>query len=221
MNLETITTKEYDALLASGRSIDVKHGYPKVILHDDGTVTKLWTNRFKLFSTSHFSPYAKRFVDVANKLNEFGIATPEVFQHAQIEGTRVQLVRYRELPGRSVRDVIHQSPDELDVPALAQFYYDLHEQGILYRSIHFGNVIVCDAGGFGLIDFTNTYFYRKPISALRRAANVGTPLRYQDDIEAMKDANMPMLIDSYLKIYQLDARLKEKFLARVQKRINA
>lgn len=216
--MDTLSVSDYEALIASGKAIDFKHGYPKVILHPDSTVTKLWVNKFKLFSTSHFSPYAKRFITIAEKLKQAGIPVPHILQHANIEGTRVQLVRYRELPGRSIRDIIHQTPNDLNIQDLAAFYHQLHEQGILYRGMHFGNIILTKENTFGLIDFTDTTFYNKPVSMERRAANISTPLRYKEDATALTQAGLPSLVDSYLNVYQPNEDSKQKFLAIIERR---
>lgn len=216
--MEIISTEEYQKLASNGVSIDVKYGYPKVIIHDDGTITKLWPNKFKLFSSANFSPYSTRFIKAGEKLKALGIATPEIIQHAKIQGTRIRLVRYHELPGTSIRELLHESPEKLDIPSLAKFIYELHEKGILFRSIHLGNVIQCSAGGYGLIDFTDTEFHHKPLPAEKRAMNLSTPLRYEKDLNAMKEAGLPSLLDAYLDIYRADEPTRARFQQVVSER---
>jgi hypothetical protein len=65
---------------------------------------------------------------------------------------------------------------------LAGFIARLHKNGILFRSIHFGNILKLQDGGFGLIDFSNIRFYSNPPTMGKRIANLIFPFRYSKDM---------------------------------------
>jgi tRNA A-37 threonylcarbamoyl transferase component Bud32 len=219
MQRRTISRQDYEAIEVSGRSLlPPKHGYPCVIIHPDQTVTKIWARKTGLFSSARWSPYARRFINNATKLREHGVPAPEILEHLEIEGTHVQLVRYRELAGRSIRDLIKNDPGQADIEGLAKFIYGLHEQGILYRSIHLGNVIQMPEGKFGLIDFTDVRFSRKPVPHLARAANIAMPLKYRDDVDRMNEADLPSLLECYLTRYRPGVAERLSFVRAVEER---
>lgn len=199
--MKTITQQELDHLCQNGRAIDHKGGYPAVIIHPDDTVTKIWARKKGLFSSTTISPYSKRFVTHARELKQRGIVVPEILNHAKLERSHVRIVTYRSLPGKSIRELLEEDPTQVDIPALAGYIHQLHEKGIYFGGMHLGNIIQRpDHQGYGLIDFTDVDFYPKPLSIKQRGYNLAVPLRYPKDIERIKNASHPDLLETYLKI---------------------
>ena len=197
---EIITKDQYDQIALSGKIGPMKHGYPAVIIHDDNTITKLWAKKSGIFSSSRWRPYSARFVQNAQKLHEAGVIVPQIIAHQRIANSHVHLVQYHSLEGTSIRELLEHNPEQIDIPSLARYYYDLHEKGIIFRAIHFGNVIQMPDQQYGLIDFTDVSFLNKPAPLIRRAANIATPLRYRQDIKRLKEAKLPGFPESYLSI---------------------
>jgi len=195
--METITQDQIDTLCKNGRAIDSKGGYPAVVLHPDGTITKLWARKKGIFSSSTLRPYSQRFVSNANRLASLGITVPEIIKHARLEDSHVRLVTYQGLPGTSIRELLEKEPQRIDMTALCQYIVSLHEKGILFGGMHLGNILQMDQG-FGLIDFTDVRFFSKPLSPKQRASNLRTPLRYDEDISRIKAAGLPGLVETYL-----------------------
>ncbi|MBK1853599.1 hypothetical protein JO972_01380 [Verrucomicrobiaceae bacterium 5K15] len=195
--METITQAQLDELCANGRAIDQKSGYPAVVLHPDGSISKIWARKKGLFSSSTLRPYAQRFVKNAQQLKARGITVPDIIRVARLENSHVRLVTYRGLPGTSIRELLEKTPQQIDMQALCQYIAELHEKGILFGGMHLGNILQMDSG-FGLIDFTDVRFFRKPLTAKQRAHNLRTPLRYDEDIARIRDAELPDLVESYL-----------------------
>ena len=209
--MKKITSRELNALCKNGKTIDMQGGYPCVVLHPDETITKIWAIKKRLLSSNTIQSYAQRFVDNALKLKQRGIIVPEIIDHAQLEGSHVRIVKYRSLPGHSIRDLLKKSPASVNIPDLSRYVHSLHEKGILFRSIHFGNIIQLPEGDYGLIDFTDVKFSHKPIPLLKRAANIAFPLRYSKDAERIKKAKLPSFKKSYLALLKLDKLTKKQF----------
>lgn len=210
--MKAISNEQLDALCRNGTPIDSQGGYPCIVIHPDDTITKIWAQRKRLFSSRSYNPYHKRFVKNAAMLASRGILVPEILNHAVLEGSHVGIVTYRSLPGQSIRDLLKESPDEVDIPGLCDYIFDLHEKGVLFRSIHFGNIIRLPDGSYGLIDFTDVKYFNGPVPLARRAANLAFPLRYQEDVERIGVAKLPSIVNSYLTLLDLDTPARERFV---------
>ena len=212
IKITTITPEELNFLCQHGEAIDNKGGYPAVVIHPDDTITKLWARKRKLLSSATLCPYSNRFVRNAEELKRQGIAVPEILSHATVKNSHVRIVTYRPLPGQSIRELLSENPESVNIPELCEYIYQLHQKGILFRSMHLGNIIQGPgANNYGLIDFTDVKFYSRPAPLLRRAANLATPLRYTQDIDHIKEAGLPSLQKSYLNILQLSKTKKQRF----------
>lgn len=209
--MNTITQSELDALCASGQAIDSKGGYPAVVLHPDGSVTKIWARKKKWLSTSKLYPYAKRFIKNAQQLSARGITVPAIQKYAKLKGSHVRIVTYQGIEGESIRELLAKNPQQIDMKSLCQYILHLHEKGILFRGMHFGNIVQLDEGGYGLIDFTDVCFFRKPVPLLRRAANIAFPIRYRQDAKAIKKAGLPRFRKTYMSLLNLEKQNKKQF----------
>jgi len=218
--MKTISKQQLKNLCKNGTCIDSIGEYPSVIIHPDGTITKLWKRKKSLFSSDRFRSYAQRFIDNATGLTAKGINVPDILNHAVLEGERISIVSYRALPGNSIRDLLKDSPERVDIPALGRYILSLHDKGIFFRSIHFGNIILLPDNNYGLIDITDVRYYKNPVPLRRRAVNLATPLRYSDDADRIKAAQLPDLIDSYLSALEPNARDKERFLEQINRCLN-
>ena len=202
---KNITKEEYARALDSGKAGPMKHGYPAVIMHADDTITKIWAKKAGWLSSSRWRRYSFRFINNAEKLRNYGVTVPQIIAHKKIRGTHVYLVQYHSLPGQSIRELLEHHPEKVDIPSLAQYFYDLHEKGIIFRAIHLGNVIQTPDGKYGLIDFTDITFLKHPAPLARRAANIATPLRYREDVQRMEESGLPDFLKSYLTILRKES----------------
>ena len=215
--MKTITSEALDSLCQNGKAIDIKSGYPAVVLHPDGTVTKIWARKKSLLSSSRLRPYSNRFIKNAHGLAKKGIVVPEILNHAKVKNSHVRLVTYQSIPGKSIRELLESSPEEVDVVSLCQYINDLQDNGILFRAIHLGNIIQLDSDHhYGLIDFTDLQFYEKPISLSKRAMNIAVPLHYREDINKIEQAGLPNFLTTYMGILKLEPEEKRKFKALVE-----
>jgi hypothetical protein len=216
--MNTITQDEFKFICNNGESIGKKSGYPAVVIHPDKTITKIWVRK-KLFSSATIYPYSSRFVRNARELHRRKVEVPEIINHARVENSNVRIVRYRALEGFSIRDLLRENPRKVSVHAIAKYFYELHEKGIFFRSIHLGNIVQLQGGdSYGLIDFTDVKFHPGPLSLRRRAINLATPLRYNDDVKLLKEAEQVGLVESYSTIANLCDSHSKCFKERVKSR---
>lgn len=159
------------------------HG-PKVLLLSDGSYLKVF-RRKRLLSSALWSPYAQRFADNATKLKALGIPCPSVLRVYHFAIINTHVVHYLPLPGQTLRHVIRHTTDARDLHTLRQqlgpFVASLHEQGVYFRSIHLGNVILGDDGRLGLIDIADMKIHRCKLSSAHRKRNLAHLLRYAED----------------------------------------
>jgi len=214
--VKTISQQELDALCKNGKAIDSKGGYPAVIIHPDDTVTKIWARKKGFFSSSTISPYSNRFIKNAAELTRRGVIAPEIISHAKLEHSHVRIVTYRSLPGESIRELLKENPTQVDIPRLAEYIFQLHEKGISFGGMHLGNIIQCpNDQGYGLIDFTDVKFHSKHLTLEQRARNLAVPMRYSKDVQRIKEAGHPDMVQSYLDVYQPTPNRKQRFLNKV------
>ncbi len=218
--MKTITPDEFKLLCASGRPDDVKFGYPSMIYHPDDTITKVWSSPVKLLSSARLKPYARRFVENAEMLRLLGIPTPEILDYFKIEKTDIHIVRYKILPGVSIRNLLQNEPNRLDIPSLAGFILNLHERGIFFRTIHLGNIIQLPEQSYGLIDFSDISHSGSPLRVERRAVNLAVPLKYADDMALMRKAGLPDLKDAYLEVWNPSEADRNAFVTHLEKRLS-
>jgi hypothetical protein len=133
-----------------------------------------------LVSKYRFINPAKRFARNATRLGQRGVPVLQDVQHYRVPHKKLWAVRYQGLEGVSVRELLQQGPldDEL-IDRLARLAFTLHEKGVYFRSLHFGNIIVTPAGELGLIDFLDCYFKRR-LNKSQRERNFAHLYRYDE-----------------------------------------
>lgn len=197
------------------------HGV-KVLETTDGRIVKLF-RRKRFFSSVIFKSYAARFVNNARRLHSLGIRTvqvEEVYRCTPIDRT---LIVYRPVPGRTLRNALCDTTgaDEL-MAQFAEFLADLHDKGVLFRSIHFNNIIVPDSpGNLGLIDVADMQIFNRRLSFGQRMRNLRHMTRYREDRQAIREFGLVRFVDIYFKAGRLADSHKDAFLVAMQSIIDA
>lgn len=157
---------------------------PKVLRLSDGSFLKLFRKR-RMLSSETLKPYAQRFADNAKRLQRLGFATPEIVEVYRLEDPiNRTAVRYRPLPGETLRHALEQSGPSQQQPLVKQFGQLLgllHEKGVYFRSIHLGNVLLLPSSELGLIDLADMKIGRRPLSLRLRLRNLKHMRRYDKD----------------------------------------
>ncbi len=190
-----------------------KGGFLSALKTADGHIIKLWQRRSGL-SSDLLRPYSKRFADNCAKLQARGIPAPTIVDRFRIQETGEHVLIYPMLPGHSLAELASQG--QLPVDALADFYAQLHAAGVLFRSIHLGNVLQLDDGRLGLIDVTDCWFYSRPLAVKQRAQNIGYAWAYRGDHVHFTAPVRERMLTRYLQQADLSASKTQRLKAQLE-----
>ena len=167
--MKKIKKEQFDALVAGAEVMSRDSSGDKVLRLRDGQIVKLFRLK-RIVSSALLWPYAVRFARAARKLEERTIPTVTVTAVYRVKTLHRDAVVYRPIKGETLRDLIAKKDhDHLLLARFGGFLAKLHDQGIYFRSIHFGNVIVRPQGDFGLIDLVEIHTQRSPLSSTKTA----------------------------------------------------
>lgn len=196
--MRIVTARELQDWLEHGTVLEKDSRGPKVVMLQNGLILKIFHTRRHPW-LARITPPAKRFAQNAATLKRLGIAAPAIVETLwldQCEG--LSACTYQPLPGTSLETLLREQPTEMDnlIPELAAFIFRLHRQGIYFRSLHLGNVLLLPEGGFGLIDFLDLIKKRRRLNDWEAKRNLGHLRRY---LQRRKISGFPIdkLIDSY------------------------
>ncbi|MDT8440445.1 MAG: hypothetical protein RQ723_02150 [Desulfuromonadales bacterium] len=164
---------EYRRLLDNSTILEKDARGAKVLLTPQGQIVKLFSLK-RWWSSALLRPYAVRFVDNARRLRALGLRTVQVDDLRYCRDMRRYLVFYTPVPGETLRNRLAQGADcAALLTAFAGYVAQLHHMGVLFRSIHFGNLIVVDGeGGFGLIDVADMQLKKTTADDCRAGAQL-------------------------------------------------
>jgi hypothetical protein len=182
--LEHLSFDDYLAMRAGAEVIEADHYGDKVLRLSDGTYLKLF-RRKRLISSAAWYPYAQRFSDNCLKLALRGIPCPVVQNVFRIFEIRRDAVLYQPLEGSTIRQIIAagMTPEDSRLlrSAISEFVNRLHSEGVLFRSLHLGNIVRSTNGDFGLIDVADMTFRSKPLGVFARERNRRHLFRCDED----------------------------------------
>ncbi len=193
--MQSLTPAELERLTAGAEILERQAGGLSALRTPNGRIIKLWQRRRGL-SSDRIWPYSRRFADNCRRLLRRGIAAPRIEHLYRVEETGEHVLVYPLLAGASLRKLAERNA--LPLAELARFYASLHDKGVLFRSIHLGNVIQLDSGGFALIDVTDVRFFRRSLPANKRAKNLGYAWSYHADQHHFPSAVTTELVHEYL-----------------------
>ncbi len=182
MHWQPLDKSAWLALKAEGEIIEQDNRGVKVLRCANGDFIKLFRVKRRFTLAQIFNPAAV-FCRKAQQLKQRGIdtVTPVALYrllHVPRWGTR-----YQPLEGETVRSLLKQSQfTEQHIAALGGFIARLHSKGILFRSLHPGNVVLKPDGSFGLIDILDCRlrWWQRPLNRWQRERNFQHFLRYAD-----------------------------------------
>jgi hypothetical protein len=192
-----ISTAEFEQLRAGARLLERDNRGEKVLLTPNNHIIKLFYPRRRITSARIY-PYACRFWNNALQLHKKGIITIRCEQLRYDRQRKRHLITYPLLPGTTLRNRITEvgnSDDYLD--KLATYLVTLHAKGILFRSIHLGNILVLENGDYGLIDVADMAIQQRPLGLLKRARNFRHLLHDRTDRERLSNYGYGRFLDHY------------------------
>jgi tRNA A-37 threonylcarbamoyl transferase component Bud32 len=202
------TLAEYQALIANATVIEQDGFGIKVMQLPEQRILKLF-RRKRLISSQMWTSYAFRFSRNARILKQRGIPTVSIISTHLIPEIERQAVLYKLLEGKTLRDWLaaHTPPEnDLKLEMLGAFVAQLHQQGILFRSLHLANVLVMENGELGLIDIADLGFrWFGVLTVKQRIRNFHHMDRYQVDREYLSGSGRKTFLEEYLKHASLTA----------------
>ncbi|OQY23502.1 MAG: hypothetical protein B6I37_05245 [Desulfobacteraceae bacterium 4572_35.2] len=178
--MESISAEKYNQLIRSSTILEKDGHGEKVLLTAEGDIVKIF-RRKRLLSSALLFPYASRFVNNARRLQRLNVPTVSDLRLGHCCDPVRDLVWYRPLPGITLRQYCMKDGSESIMDILAKFVASLHSKGVLFRSLHWGNIIVMEDLSLGLIDIADMRFYRRSLTVAERVRNFRHMLRYNDD----------------------------------------
>lgn len=214
LELRPLTAAELAAVTDGAKVIERDPQGEKVLMLADGRYLKFF-RRKRTFNRDLLVPAAVRFTRHARHLNRLGIPTLEVTGLHRLIGTGASVAIYEPLPGRSLRQLLAQG--EVDANLMYRvgvFIARLHRQGVYFRSLHPGNIIV-NGNRLGLIDVLDMRPRRWSLSRWARRRNWRHLLRCPEDRPYLHAEH----IDELLIGYRDAADLPQREARRVAKRV--
>ncbi|MDP2862988.1 MAG: hypothetical protein Q8N95_09375 [Desulfobacterales bacterium] len=197
--MKKISYKQYLALHNGAEILASDSFGEKVLRLKDGSIIKLFRTK-RIISSALFYPYALRFVNNASKLKDMGISTVTVIDSYKIISIKRTAVHYKELEGDTLRNyIMHHSLNGDIAEKLAAFIARLHNEGVYFRSVHFGNLLITPDNSFGLIDIADMKIKSHSLNIGKRIRNFHHLTRYDIDRNSLKQQK-EIFIREYLKI---------------------
>lgn len=218
---QKLPPSDYQNLIDGAETIEQDAYGDKVYLLADGRYLKLFrTKRF--FSSATLFPHAIRFQRNADKLAHLKIPTVQVESVFHVPHIKRHAVLYFPLAGDTLRHYLKQQiPDKHFFFQLGEFLAHLHRNGVFFRSLHFGNIIVTPQHHFGLIDVSDMQISRFPLHYFKRLRNFKHFLRIKEDIQLLpQDSDQSRAIEQgYLESSGIRNQLFQKALFKVCQRL--
>lgn len=182
---DTLTASDYEDLVNTAKCLSRHTVNGRVICKamqlPDGSIVKLFRVK-RLLSSARLISYDKRFCRHADALAALGIPTLEVMAVYGVPSIKRTAVHYRPLEGCDLRELaLKGALDHRLARDLGGFFHEVHQRGIYFRSIHFGNIVLATKGGLGLIDLADMRVRRWPLGTAKRIRNLRHLLRYKED----------------------------------------
>jgi serine/threonine protein kinase len=175
------------------------HGI-KVLRLPSGDILKLFRVK-RLVSSARLYSHARSFCRNAERLHALGVPTVTVRQLFHFPDGIHSAVLYEPLPGMTLRQLALAGPlDTVLLKRIAEFVESLHREGVLFRSLHFGNILQTPSGQLGLIDIADLGVRPFPLGCAARLRNFRHLCRLAPDRRAFGKEGWQVFLDAYRKV---------------------
>jgi hypothetical protein len=210
--IKLISHAHYRALTQDAKELERDGHGVKVLLLPNQKIIKLFRVK-QLLSLSLIYPYSLRFAHNAKQLIAMGIPSVAVEQTFFCLAIRRHGLIYPLLEGESLDKLLINSPNQdSELEKLTQFMAQLHQKGVLFRSLHLGNILRLSNGHFGLIDVADIRFHRQPLNLEQRRRNFRHLFRNPPHRLIFEQFGIERFIMAYLKMAGIPKEKKEHFL---------
>jgi hypothetical protein len=211
-----LTQHQYAAMQDGAVVLEQDERGPKVFLLSNNTILKVFRPR-SFWSRDTLYSNARSFCRNAERLDSLGIPTVKVLKLYRFEGSMDTAVLYQPLEGATLRDLLKQNAITTEIcNKLGAFVAQLHQQGIYFRSLHFGNVLFTYDEQFGLIDIADMNIYGWRLSVSSRIRNFKRIQKYHEDMLKLGQDNRLTIMDAYIKHAGLTQHQSNRLLNKIR-----
>lgn len=209
--MKKISQEEFQTLINSGKVLEQDSFGIKVVETTDNQIIKTFRLK-RLFSSALLYPYALRFKHHSEKLLQKGFKTVSVSQLTYCRAEKRYLLIYPKLAGETLRATFATEPKntQRQLIDLARLIARLHQEGILFRSLHLGNVLLLPDQSLALIDLSDMKIYSSPLSLKQRIRNFNHLLRYREDAKIIDQFGINRFLTAYCEAAQLSPEAQKK-----------
>lgn len=197
MTPRSFSHSQLHALMDASDVIEADGSGLKVGALPNGDFLKVF-RRKKWLSRDMFTLPAVRFARHCELLHERGIPAPRIRDTLVLnDSNQMSAVTYRPVAGRTLRQALAAGDvSERRMAELGQFIARLHDEGLYFRSIHPGNIILCDSG-IGLIDVLDMRVRGWPLTRGERQRNWRHFFRTREDHPHLDNGLLAALMAGY------------------------
>lgn len=211
LHVQPLSRNKLNSVIAHAKIIEQDSHGIKVLMLKDGRYLKYF-RRKRYFGHELLSPAAVRFARNARRLEKLHIPTLRVESLHRITHERDTVVIYQPLSGPTLRHLLAEGQVSQELAyRLGVFLARLHRQGVFFRSVHPGNIVVTNGVRIGLIDLLDMHTKPWSMSRWSRRRNWKHLFRTPED----RPNWHPQLIDALLYGYYEAADLPGHEVRRV------
>lgn len=206
---ELLVISKFEAYCKDGKVIEQDERGIKVLMLSSGEYLKVFKLRGWMTSSLFFSN-ARSFIRNSKRLNSLNIPTIQPVKLYHFSHSSDTAVLYKPLAGNTVRSLL--ANDKLSaekLKELAMFIAMIHQKGVHFKSLHFGNIVYTVKGNYGLIDIADMRIFLWPLSVNTRIRSLKRIKRYQEDIQMLGVLQWASLVAYYLEGTSLSRRQKD------------
>ena len=192
-----ISQDMFNAIIDNGKILEYDQRGVKVVETEDQDIVKFFRLK-QTYSSALIYPYAWRFINNAKFLRKKGIETVTVKKIEYCFAEQRHLVSYEKIAGQTIRELLTNNEKDTDlIKKLIGFVARLHANGVYFRSLHFGNIIVNNNGEMALIDISDLTVYPWSLTVNFRIRNWRHLLKYSFEKNIVNGFGNERFFDTY------------------------
>ena len=179
-------------------------------------IIKLFFTRGTI-SSGFINPYSERLIKNSLKLKKLGVHSIKVTHHLIFEfNKRMSGVIYNKLDGKTIREICKERDLTVaEIKYLAKFTSTLHNEGIYFKAMHLGNLVLNKK--IYLIDIAKINFYPWPLWFNTRIRAFKRIFKYKDDLKNFGDKNLNIFLTYYCQFSKIGPIKQHIFLFLIKK----
>lgn len=198
MHTVIISEDSYRVLRSTAQVLEADGHGEKVLLLADGRIMKLFRYK-RLLTSARLFPYSRRFARNRAVLVAREVPTISEVQCFKLPSQERHGVLYQPLAGETLRRLgLAGQLDDALCALTGRFVADLHDKGILFRSIHLGNIVCGEDGALGLIDIADLSHQPWPLCRSQRRRNFVHMFRPPEEQRYLSQQQRATLVEHYL-----------------------